>query len=225
MKIYIIYDKRTGQILHKHRLVMLDKATRLDTMPCGEAEVLSTFRGKAVPREFLGVALVDYRPRSSHGRETRYDATKGELIHELRPLAEVTSAVPGRQSKLSRERKVNGKRVCPAPVRDGRRGRFRFRDHRFGPKPPLSCLGSVTMVYSRADFDRDNAYALDIFEVDGIRTTARIFGGDHWGPEGDVENVFEGALVGNGRLVRFDLRGKRPQDLDAFGVAIVVTLD
>jgi len=57
------------------------------------------------------------------------------------------------------------------------------------------------------------------------RQTLKVHGGDHWGPAGNVENVFEGALVGNGQFVRFDLRAKHTADLDVFGVAVVVTLD
>jgi hypothetical protein len=94
-----------------------------------------------------------------------------------------------------------------------------------GKSRPFIAWGSVTMVDSLSDFDRDNAYALDIYQVDGATTSYKVYGGDHWGPAGNVENVYEGALVGNARYVRFDLRAKHTADLDVFGVAVVVTLD
>ena len=94
-----------------------------------------------------------------------------------------------------------------------------------GRARPFIAWGSVTMADPLTDFDRDNAYALDIFQVDGALTGSKVHGGDHWGPAGHTENVFEGALVGNGRLVRFDLRAKHSADLDVFGVAMVMTLD
>lgn len=90
---------------------------------------------------------------------------------------------------------------------------------------PFIAWGSVTMVDPLADFDRDNAYALDIYQIDGATTGSKVHGGDHWGPEGNIENVYEGAVTGNARYVRFDLRAKHSADLDVFGVAIVVTLD
>lgn len=85
--------------------------------------------------------------------------------------------------------------------------------------------GSVTMVDSLVDFDRDNAVALDIFTVDGVRTAGRVSGGDHWGPDGSPDNVFDGALVGFGQRVNFWLRSLHSDDLDSFGVGIVLLLD
>jgi hypothetical protein len=86
-------------------------------------------------------------------------------------------------------------------------------------------FGSVTMVDSLTDFDRDNAYAFDIFRVDGALTQSRISGGDHWGPSGSSSNVFEGALVRAGRRIEYWLRTIHSQDLDTFGVGVAITLD
>lgn len=85
--------------------------------------------------------------------------------------------------------------------------------------------GSVTMFDPLVDFDRDNAIALDIFTVDGTLTSSRVFGGEHWGPAGSGNNVFDGSLVGFGRTVNFWLRSIHSADLDSFGVGIVLTLD
>ncbi len=86
-------------------------------------------------------------------------------------------------------------------------------------------FGSVTMVDSLTDFDRDNAYAFDIFRVDGAQTSSQVFGGDHWGPAGSGNNVFEGAVVRTGRRIECWLRTIHSQDLDTFGVAVAITLD
>ena len=85
--------------------------------------------------------------------------------------------------------------------------------------------GSVTMVDPLTDFDRDNAVAFDIFTVDGSLTSSRVFGGEHWGPSGSGNNVFDGALVGFGRRVTFFLRSIHTADLDSFGVGVVLALD
>lgn len=80
------------------------------------------------------------------------------------------------------------------------------------------------MVDSLNDFDRDNAYAFDVFTVDGVKTASRVHGGAHWGPSGSGDNVYEGAVRGVGRFVNIWLR-IHAEDLDTFGVGIVLTLD
>jgi hypothetical protein len=94
-----------------------------------------------------------------------------------------------------------------------------------GRSRPFLAWGSVTMVDSLNDFDRDNAYAFDIFTIDGVRTASRVHGGAHWGPSGSGSNVFEGAVRGNGRFVNMWLRSIHSEDLDTFGVGVVLTLD
>lgn len=94
-----------------------------------------------------------------------------------------------------------------------------------GRSRPFIAWGSVTMVDSLTDFDRDNAVAFDIYRVDGKRTHDRVYGGDHWGPKGSGTNVYPGAVRGVGRYVEFWLRSIHTADLDSFGVGIVLTLD
>lgn len=94
-----------------------------------------------------------------------------------------------------------------------------------GRERPFLAWGSVTMVDSLAVFDRDNAYALDIFQVNGLRTSPRVAGGDHWGEEGSDDNVFDGAISGVGRRVTFFLRTLHAEDLDTYGVGIVLAFD
>ena len=85
--------------------------------------------------------------------------------------------------------------------------------------------GSVTMIDPLSDFDRDNAFAFDIFTIDGNLTNSRVHGGEHWGSAGSGNNVFDGAVVGFGRRINFWLRSIHSADLDAFGVGIVLVLD
>jgi hypothetical protein len=94
-----------------------------------------------------------------------------------------------------------------------------------GRARPFLAWGSVSMVDSLTDFDRDNAYAFDIFAVDGALTSARVSGGEHWGPPGSGNNVFDGAVRGFGRRVNFWLRTIHSDDLDTFGVGVLLTLD
>jgi hypothetical protein len=83
--------------------------------------------------------------------------------------------------------------------------------------------GNITFIDSLIQFDRDNAAAIDIPFVDGVRTNARVFGGDHLGDEGAFSNLHEGALVRRGRSVTFRLRAFHAEDLDCFGYGVVIT--
>jgi hypothetical protein len=83
--------------------------------------------------------------------------------------------------------------------------------------------GTITSTDSLADFDRDNAAAIDIPFVDGARTSTRLSGGDHWGDSGAFSNLHQGALVRFGRFVTFRLRAFHAQDLDCFGYGVVIT--
>jgi hypothetical protein len=83
LKVYIVYDKRTGEILHKHRLVSLRQGETEDTLVCDPEQVLSSYRGDR-PREHLGVAqLNDYQPRTSRGRTARYDHAKARMVDQM----------------------------------------------------------------------------------------------------------------------------------------------
>ena len=83
--------------------------------------------------------------------------------------------------------------------------------------------GNVTFIDSLADFDRDNAVAIDITFIDGARTSTRLSGGDHLGDSGAFSNLHQGALVRFGRRVTFRLRAFHSDDLEAFGYGIVIT--
>lgn len=86
-------------------------------------------------------------------------------------------------------------------------------------------LARITMIDSLSDFDRDNAVVADIFTIDGALLPARVSGGDHWGPPGSGNNVFPGAFVGFGRRINIWLRVFHISDLEAYGEAVVLTLD
>jgi hypothetical protein len=80
----------------------------------------------------------------------------------------------------------------------------------------------INLIDSLSDFDRDNAVAIEVFMVDGNRTTWRVAGGDHFGNADTAQNVHEGALAGAGRRVTFRMRAMHSDDLAAFGTGIVL---
>ncbi len=94
-----------------------------------------------------------------------------------------------------------------------------------GSRRRFLAFGSVTMIDPLRDFDRDNAVAFDIYRIDGVKTSYRVYGGDHWGAHGNSNNVYEGAYVGYGQRIEFWLRSIHSHDLDAFGVGVVIVLD
>jgi hypothetical protein len=83
----------------------------------------------------------------------------------------------------------------------------------------------INMVDSLSDFDRDNAVAIDIYQVDGVRTDWRVSGGDHFGPSNTSQNVHEGAKTGFGRRITFRIRAMHSSDLSVFGTGIVLVPD
>jgi hypothetical protein len=84
--------------------------------------------------------------------------------------------------------------------------------------------GTVTMVDSCTDFDRDNMYVIDIFEIDGVRTATRVHNGDHWGSRNCPANVYRGARVSHGRRITFRISAGHVSDLEVAGYAIVLVL-
>ncbi|MBW3604830.1 MAG: matrixin family metalloprotease [Actinobacteria bacterium] len=85
--------------------------------------------------------------------------------------------------------------------------------------------GQVTMTDSLTDLDRDNAYAIEVFAVDGERTHPLISGGRHWGSAQAPSNVHAGAYVGRASTVTFRLSALHTADLDLFGVGTVIVLE
>jgi len=94
-----------------------------------------------------------------------------------------------------------------------------------GRRRTFLCWVSVTMTDSLAGFDRDNAVVADIFTIDGVQQPTRVFGGDHWGPNGSGNNVMPGARFATGRFINCWLRVFHISDLEAYGEAIVMTMD
>ncbi len=84
--------------------------------------------------------------------------------------------------------------------------------------------GQVTMLDSRSDFDRDNAWAVEVFMVDGERPGPYVFGGRHWGSDGAPSNVYTGAWTGRARTITFRLSAAHMQDLEAFGTGNIIVL-
>jgi hypothetical protein len=88
----------------------------------------------------------------------------------------------------------------------------------------LLAWGQVTMTDSRSDFDRDNAWAVEVFMVDGDRPGPYVFGGRHWGSDGAPSNVYTGAWTGRARRVTFRLSVAHMQDFEAFGTGNIIVL-
>jgi hypothetical protein len=95
----------------------------------------------------------------------------------------------------------------------------------FGRPRRFIAFGHGTFVDSLADYDRDNACALDVFRVDGELVGNVGFGGDHLGTNGAPSNLFPGAYVGVGQTVQFRLSTFHSSDLEAYGVGCVLALD
>ncbi|MFZ0370625.1 MAG: matrixin family metalloprotease [Halobacillus sp.] len=85
--------------------------------------------------------------------------------------------------------------------------------------------GTITMMDSLSDLDRDNAVVAEVFQVDGIETWKAVSGGDHWGAAGNSSNVHQGAYVGFGQTITFRIRSMHPNDMEAYGVGSVMVLD
>ncbi len=119
-----------------------------------------------------------------------------------------------------------GQRAITVPVRalknDGGSGTMQVD---LGTTRRVVAWGQMTMVDSLADADRDNAWAIEVFEVDGGRPGGFIFGGDHWGSNEAPSNVYAGAFTGRARRITFRASSIHTVDLDAFGVGNVLVLD
>ena len=80
----------------------------------------------------------------------------------------------------------------------------------------------INLIDSLNDFDRDNAVAVEIYSVDGVRTAWQVSGGDHFGAQNTSQNVHQGALVSTGRRITFRIRALHSEDLSAYGTGIVL---
>ncbi len=80
----------------------------------------------------------------------------------------------------------------------------------------------INMIDSLTDFDRDNAVAMDIYQVDGVRTGWMVSGGDHFGDANTAANVHQGAMVGFGQRITFRIRAMHSADLSVSGTGIVI---
>ncbi|RPJ38712.1 MAG: hypothetical protein EHM35_03885 [Planctomycetaceae bacterium] len=84
--------------------------------------------------------------------------------------------------------------------------------------------GTITMIDSLIDLDRDNMCFIDVYEVDGNRTNWRVSGGDHLGSANSPGNAYEGTYVGYGRRITFRITAGHVSDLEASGHAMVLVL-
>lgn len=91
-----------------------------------------------------------------------------------------------------------------------------------GSARPFYAWCQINLIDSLNDFDRDNAVAVEIYQVDGARTAWRVSGGDHFGASNSATNVHEGALAGTGRRVTFRIRALHHDGLYVYGTGIVL---
>lgn len=84
--------------------------------------------------------------------------------------------------------------------------------------------GTITMTDSLIDLDRDNMCFIDVYEVDGNRTSWAVSGGGHFGSANSPGNVYRGAYVGYGRRITFRITAGHVSDLEVSGYAIVLVL-
>src|SRR6185503_7723573 len=94
----------------------------------------------------------------------------------------------------------------------------------FSSSRRLVAWGQCTMVDSLNDLDADNAWGVEIIEVDGNRIDPMVHGGAHWGSEGSPNNVHPGAWAGTARSVTFRIGATHTSDLDVFGVGCAMTV-
>ena len=85
--------------------------------------------------------------------------------------------------------------------------------------------GSVTFTDPLTDYDRDNGAAIEVYRIDGERTSIVGFGGDHLGNEGSFTNLRPGAVRGYGRRITFRLRTFHVDDLENYAVGVVLLFD
>lgn len=75
---------------------------------------------------------------------------------------------------------------------------------------------------SLANFDSDNAIAVDIpFVTSSHLPKPRVWNG-RWGEKGSIHNVYPGAWTGEARYLLFRLRVMHHQDLEVQATAIVL---
>ena len=78
--------------------------------------------------------------------------------------------------------------------------------------------GQMTMVDSLADADQDNAWAIEVFDVDGDRPGGFVFGGEHWGSS-EAPWTSSGAFAGRARRITFRASAIHTANLDALASA------
>ncbi len=95
---------------------------------------------------------------------------------------------------------------------------------RFSERRPLVAWVQRSMSDPLTDFDRDNAWAAEIIEIDENRIDPRVFGGGHWGSEGSPNNVHQGAYATSAQSITFRISATHTADLDVFGVGCVLAI-
>jgi hypothetical protein len=72
----------------------------------------------------------------------------------------------------------------------------------------------------RHDFDRGDAFAFDIWQIDGVKNSSNwSYNGDHWGAEGADSNFKSPTFYGQAQTIKF--RARSMQDATVYGLGIV----
>jgi hypothetical protein len=88
-----------------------------------------------------------------------------------------------------------------------------------GSSRPFTAFVAMIGCDPRHDFDRGDAFALDVYQVDGVTTASFIHGGDHFGSQGSSSNIRAPVHRGVGRNIRF--RARSWQNASVFGIGVV----
>lgn len=87
----------------------------------------------------------------------------------------------------------------------------------FGMNRSFYAEVSIVGMDPRANFDSGDAFAVDVFRIDGNKTATFVSGGAHFGPPGDNKNAYAPSIRGFGRVIRFRARSMQNASVMAIG--------
>ncbi len=88
-----------------------------------------------------------------------------------------------------------------------------------GSSRRFTAFTSIIGMDPRHDFDRGDAFAVDVYTIDGNRTGTWICDGRHFGASGSTSNIHSPAYTGYGQRIIF--RARSFQDASVFAIGVV----
>jgi hypothetical protein len=88
-----------------------------------------------------------------------------------------------------------------------------------GSSRPFTAFVAMIGCDPRHNFDHGDAFALDVYQVDGVTTSSFFHGGAHFGSEGSSSNIRAPVHRGVGRNIRF--RARSWQNASVIGIGVV----